>query len=511
MPTMGRLTQLNCALEPMGFVLLLVAYLIPIWAFTYLPTQDGPSHLNNAQILKDYAHWDECNSIFEIRAEPLPNLTSHMLLAALLYVASPLVAEKLLVSLYVVGFAAAFRYFLQPFGPRRVALSWSALLLVYTRCFWMGFYNYCLGLALFWLLLGYLLRRRNELGWRVIAILSLLFLATYFTHLSIFLLSLLGAACIALAAAPRRLLSLSAVVAAALPASGLTAYYFGSTGFVHAPSAMQIVEQPLARLSGETTRTTFATDLFGIDGELFAHHVGDEVPGTLILVGFLLLQFLFCAVERQPSVEPTGTNATGRLFPILFAVLIAAMYFLLPDDLGAHGGFIKARTAPLFFLFLLPTLRESSHAEVRWFFRALTLLLAVLNLMLVAATIAAGNRVLEEYNAGIAAVGTGKRIFVMQTDPRAAPLVNPLLHAADYYCVGTRNVNMDNYEAATLHFPVKYRAGIERGRNFFSTYHHRDLVDVILCWQTRAVGPPRGAENWRAIFGNQSLHIYVRP
>jgi hypothetical protein len=33
---------------------LILVHLIPIWAFTYFPTQDGPAHLNNATILREY-------------------------------------------------------------------------------------------------------------------------------------------------------------------------------------------------------------------------------------------------------------------------------------------------------------------------------------------------------------------------------------------------------------------------------------------------------------------------
>jgi hypothetical protein len=425
-------------------------------------------------------------------------------------VAPPLVAEKVLLSLYVVGFAAGFRYFLLAFGPRCAAMSWAALLMVYSRCFWLGFYNYCVGIALVWITLGFVLRRRGEFSWRMVAALSLLFTLAYFTHLSVFLLAMLGAGCIGLLTPSRRLPGVGVVVTAAIPALCLTAYYFGATGFANAPSALQIVEEPLARLRGEDARTTVVNDVLNIDGELFAHHVGEEAPGTLVFVGLLALQTAFNFVESR-FLKPVEPEAIGRTFPLVFAVLIAVLYFLLPNDLGEHGGFIKTRLAPLFFLFWLATLRESTHMEVRWFFRGLTFLLAVLNLGLVIVTFEAGNRALEEYNAGIAAVGTGKRLFVVQTDPRIVPLVNPLLHAADYYCLGTHNVNLDNYEAASMHFPVKYRTGMTRGRNYFNAYPDRDLVDVILCCQLRGAAPPRGAEHWIEIFRGESLRIYARP
>src|SRR3954465_6846257 len=92
--------------EGAAFWGLVLLHLIPVWTFRYLPTQDGPSHLVNAQILKDYGSSTAgYEAFFEVRAEPLPNWTSHLLLAGLLVLVPPLVAEKLLVSLYVLGFA----------------------------------------------------------------------------------------------------------------------------------------------------------------------------------------------------------------------------------------------------------------------------------------------------------------------------------------------------------------------------------------------------------------------
>jgi len=69
--------------------------------------------------------------------------------------------------------------------------------------------------------------------------------------------------------------------------------------------------------------------------------------------------------------------------------------------------------------------------------------------MLVLDVIGQGNELLAEYTAGTDAAGRGQRLFVSQANRRHFPLVNPLAHAASYYCVGTCNVNLNNYEADT--------------------------------------------------------------
>ncbi len=495
--------------EAAAFWALALLYLVPVWAFRYLPTQDGPSHLDNAQILKDYG--DPAagyRDLFELRAEPLPNLSSHLLVAGLLYVFPPLVAEKVLVSLYFLGFAGAFRYFLGAFGPRARPLSWAGLLLVCNRCFWMGFYNYCLSLVLFWVILGYCLRRRPGAYPVQTIVLLLLFTAAYFTHLVGFLLAVAGAVAASLLARPPRLIGAALVLVAAAPAACLTMAYFEETGFFRAHQGRHLVNESLERLSGRTMATSLEQEVAGIDDDLAAYHLGSAVSGGLVLTAYLAMLAGLTAAEfffSRPREEGTGP---GRLFPAVFGLLLLGAYFLVPDHLGSvHGGFLKARLAPLPFLLWLACLREPACFEVRALVRAVTVLLLAANLLLVTATVRDGNELLGQYTAGIEAVGRGHRLFGIQSGAPPSPLVNPLLHAAHYYCLGTGNVDLDNYEATMPHFPVKYRPGVRRGQNGSPS----GAADVMICWQTYPNAGPRGPAGWGEIFHQGRLRIYRRP
>ncbi len=119
-----------------------------------MPTQDGPAHLANAVILRDYgAPGTHHHEFFELAFEPFPNWTAHLLLAGLSWTMHPLIAEKVLVTGYVLGFAYACRYFLASW-PGGTQLAPLCLLFVGNRCFFMGFYGYCLSLPLVFLILG---------------------------------------------------------------------------------------------------------------------------------------------------------------------------------------------------------------------------------------------------------------------------------------------------------------------------------------------------------------------
>jgi hypothetical protein len=117
------------------------------------------------------------------------------------------------------------------------------------------------------------------------------------------------------------------------------------------------------------------------------------------------------------------------------------------------------------------------------------------------------NRELDRFTAGIDAVGRGHCLYVHFGEVKERRLVRPLTHAACYYCLGTDNVSLDNYEASTLHFPIKYRPGIVRGRGNWVGYANQDAVDTILCWQpSRRVAPA----DWDELFSQEPLHIYCR-
>ncbi len=512
--------------EAIGFWSLLALYLVPVWAFAYLPTQDGPSHLANADILLHYgASPARAEELFEVRAEFLPNWSSHLLLAGLFLVFPPLVAEKLLVTLYVVGFAAGFRYFLGGFSPRTRPLSWLGLLFVYNRCFWMGFYNCCLSLALFWLIFGWCVRRRGTLRLEHTVVLMLLFTLAYFTHLVGFVLAgagALGAVLLApwstqtgLRGLRDRLLALVLVALAALLPVCLAQDYFEESGFIRDGAVTRLFQpaQMLTRGNGLFARVWEETRR--IDNELLEHHTGPAVSFALLALCCLLILALYTILEFWLSPREPGPRGAW-LFPLLFGLALLVAYALVPFDLGhargvlPHGGYLKTRLAMLPFMLGLACLREPANTAVRIGVRGVLALLLVVHLLLVLATVSRGNTLIAEYTAGLDAAGRGQRLFVSHDEHRLFPLVNPLLHAADYYCAGTGNVNLDNYEALTPHFPLKLRPGMSTGKGHVANYAHRDTVGVVLCWNTGAPPSWPGHPGWTQVFAQGRLQIYRR-
>jgi hypothetical protein len=68
-----------------------------------------------------------------------------------------------------------------------------------------------------------------------------------------------------------------------------------------------------------------------------------------------------------------------------------------------------------------------------------------------------------------------------------------------YYCLGTDNISLGNYKAATPHFPIKYRQAAPHGK--------AADADVVIFWRTPpgVIGPV-----WELVFAQDDLQIFRR-
>src|SRR6478672_1600454 len=80
---------------------LLLLHVAPLWFFPYFPSQDGPAHLENAVILRDYRDRPVLQEFYEPNLSPDPNWLGHLILAGLMTVLPLLVAEKVLLTGYL--------------------------------------------------------------------------------------------------------------------------------------------------------------------------------------------------------------------------------------------------------------------------------------------------------------------------------------------------------------------------------------------------------------------------
>ncbi len=181
----GRLGDWLARREPVIFIALLVAHLIPIWWFEYFPSLDGTVHLRIAEILVKYNSTETpaFREFFEINTDPDPNLFIFAVLYVLMQIFPPLLAEKILLSGYVVLLPFALRYAIRSTAPEASVLSFLAFPMIYNFPLHLGFYNFTFGMAFFLFSFGFWVRHSEKASLGVFLGHLFLSLLAYFTHL----------------------------------------------------------------------------------------------------------------------------------------------------------------------------------------------------------------------------------------------------------------------------------------------------------------------------------------
>ncbi len=141
--------------------LLALVPLVPALFLPYLPTVDGPAHVLVAYVLAHYDDPDQpaLRREYVLTAAPTPNLLTQVLLALLLKVLAPSVAEKVFAVAVVALFGLGATYAVRVIDRRNTFLAALAAPLATGYFFYFGFFNFCLGTALFLFTVGYFLSR----------------------------------------------------------------------------------------------------------------------------------------------------------------------------------------------------------------------------------------------------------------------------------------------------------------------------------------------------------------
>jgi len=449
--------------QDLVFVILILLHLLPVWVFTYFPSQDGPAHLENAVILREYRN-PEMTAIREfyvLNDRPDPNWFGHLVLAALSFVLPILVVEKLLLSAYVILLPLSVRYALGSIHPDSRPLAVLAFPFIYTFPLHMGFYYFSLSLPVFFLSIGYWLKNRDRLGARRTAILGLFLLLLYFCHLVSLVLAglVIGILAVWAAVAERgspaagegrgsrglvRSLAgrLSRPLAASVPVLVLTLVFFAEKG---------------SKRSGLPPPLTVLQDLFML--RTLVSYDTLETVFSVAVVGLFLGIALYLAIAK-----PASRSALGR--GLLMAVVVEiVLCFTVPDKMSG-GSWITTRLA--LYPFLTSILWFGSVSFGRISLRTVTILAVVIVLGTLGfrtAKYATLNDYLEEYVSGMDRIEPNTVLLPLCYSQQGhtpegevlSERVRPFLHAGGYVAARRRVVQLANYEANTLYFPVAYR------------------------------------------------------
>jgi hypothetical protein len=179
-------------LEPGLFTLCIVLTLWPILISKYYVTLDGPSHVYNANLLKQLicASQDNISDLYRFNPIPVPNCTGHFIIAFFDLFFPAFLSEKLMMILYFVLTPLFFRKCLVYFKPKNLFGTYFIFPLLHNNLFYFGFFNLCLGMTAMLAAFSYFLYAGEQI--KVKQYLSLTFLLgiVFFSHFMTFLIVL---------------------------------------------------------------------------------------------------------------------------------------------------------------------------------------------------------------------------------------------------------------------------------------------------------------------------------
>lgn len=462
------------------FFALALLYILPFWTVRYLPTVDGACHTYNAWILRQYDNVEQYplfKEHYEVNAKPYPNWTGHAVMALLMFVVPPLVAEKLLTSLYVLIFLGGMWYLAGSVRSDQRWLAFLAFPFAYQQLFQFGFYNFSLSLALFPIILGFWWRRRHSptLGFAVG--INLLLWLCWFSHILSFVLALIAISVLWLVTLRkeswrRHLLHIPLLA----PQVVLPLWFFSVQG-------SDVIEGAwgFRRLLRYFTRL-----------EVFLSFSPVQVwLGTATALVFLLLLILTLGRESFGKGRPALREADAFL---LLAALFTAIYFFSPE--GMSGGYLMKQRLSLYpYLLLIPWLSPRLGRRAERIGAAALSVTALLYLGYLVHWYGLLGKEMRDYLSGLEAARPNTRLITLnfRLDSRAKHM-HIQSHAVGYMAIEKGLIDWDNYEAKVPFFPVRFRSsvthpaigGIALAPQGFRPRFNRGMIDTIYVWKMPA-------------------------
>lgn len=453
------------------FFALAVLYILPFWTVRYLPTMDGACHTYNAWVLRQHGNTEQYplfNEYYEINARPYPNWISQGTMALLMFVVPPLVAEKLLVSGYMLLFLGGMWYLAGSVRPGERWLAFLAFPFAWNQLFQFGFYNFSFSLAFFPWIVGCWWRNRAAPGPRFALKINLLLWLCYFSHILSFALALAAIGVLWLATLRgeswrRHLLHVPIL----LPQVILPVWFFLQKTGGEVPAQAELWRLVLYFVGLRALVTL---------------NEAQQVVAVGVAILFLLL-FLFTLRRRlrRPAFQ------TEDAF-LLLVFLTTLLYALSPQGL-AGGTVLKPRLSLYPWLLLIPWLSPGLGPRTRQAATGTLALGALLYLGYMTHLYRVHGAEVARYLAALEPVQPNTRVLPLLFErPGRAGVLN---HAVGYLALEKGLIDWDNYEAKTSFFPTRFRStvklpdmrGILMHPRTLKVERNLDHVDAIYSWK----------------------------
>lgn len=450
----------NLKIEPLFFLLVTVLNLFPVAFSAFFPTMDGAAHLYNSNLINDllFNPTSTLHRFFLFTPELLPNWTGHTILCFFNFFFPAFVAEKVLVLFYLIGLPYAFRNLLKVIYPENIVLSYFIFPFTYSFFFFLGFYNFSIALVFFFAGLAYWIKWEPSglsLSGKILLFFILLF--TYFSHIFVFAL----------------------LIVFVLFHILFTTYYNDLESTNHISSFFKKIITffsvsilPILLMCIYFIRRPFTENHQFLSPQELIQNIVDlrpiialnyEIEGYFakiilyVLVALSAFLFIKRAVDILKQYRKDQKLTLRSLIQMsdywfFLMLILLVLYFKLPDSDGA-AGYVSTRIALMLFLVLI--LWIAAQKISKW------LIYLAIPIVLYC------NFKLNEYYQGevktLNAIAQDCSLMSEYIEPNS--IVLPVMnynnhwlapHFSNYLGIDKPMVILDNYEASTGYFPLKW-------------------------------------------------------
>lgn len=338
------------------FLVLLLINLIPVVAFEYFPTLDGPAHLYNSQVIKHLILNDSqiINEFYQFNSFPVPNWITHALLIVFNTIFPAAIAEKCLLIIFLLGFPLVFRKLILSVNPNNALLSYIAFPLAYNHTFSMGFLSFNISLILMLIVLKMWLEfDETSFSGKKTAQLTLVFIVFYFSHLFVFGLTLM---CIGIHTIYLFVIN----VISDKKNFTLHLAHFNNKAITLAISAFiplvlsglyLSADKGVSEGNFEYKSFTYLIDrlIHFSPFILYSEKLEGPYMTTIIILLFTLMVYSIVSLiitKNNKTALPTKKSIYEWM---IFTIFILVMYFIIPDVLS-NAGFISVRLGVILFI-----------------------------------------------------------------------------------------------------------------------------------------------------------------
>jgi hypothetical protein len=516
---------------PALFITGLILCLVQVWLPAYYTTGDGPCHVYNAQVLHDL--WSNTNTAFysrfyELPYHPNPNWTSHLVLAALMFVVNGVVAEKILITVYAALFVSGLFVLLKRLSGGNPYWPLLAFTFVFNHLLAKGFYNFTLSIAFFFWFVEIWLRYLEGRQWKNIVLFLFLTFCTFFTHPLAFVYGCV--ACFALTGTFA--ISNGAVV------NSKAKWFVGNVSVLAlllAPCIMLVLL--FMNAEGGVGGVTLRFHGFSLEEmyHLNALANSSQKEDIFLYIEVIMLLVLFvsalgCKIGRRQGIH----KYDGLLVLLLFVAIVNSFF---PDDLFG-GGLVHLRSQLFIFIlavcciaYLFPYKRFINVCGIAMF-----LLFVCLSAVWISVRLRASAAV-AEYVSAVKYIAPGSVVLPLDFSPNGKDEHGNVIgdrnylftHSAQYMGAEKPLIILDNYEANKGYFPLTwreqanpYRPSLYKFEGFEGNPPYADIegykqatgitIDYVLMWCYDSTALQN--EHFREFYDSIGAHyrkVYTSP